>query len=167
MTPDLILLDLHMPELDGFAVLEALAKHIRPGTYLRSLVIIADVSPEAKHRALALGAKDFLTKPFDAQEVVLRVGNMLETRRLHLELREQNRTLEVRVRDRPQTNGKVERYHRTLAREWAYSQAWSSNDERRAALGAFLDRYNYHRPHTALGGKPPISRCSRVSNLAA
>ena len=68
---------------------------------------------------------------------------------------------------RPQTNGKVERYHRTLAREWAYSQAWSSNDERAAALGEFLDRYNYHRPHTALGGKPPITRCPRVSNLAA
>ena len=68
---------------------------------------------------------------------------------------------------RPQTNGKVERYHRTLAREWAYSQAWSSNDQRAAALGEFLDRYNYHRPHTALGGKPPITRCPRVSNLAA
>jgi Integrase core domain/Homeodomain-like domain len=68
---------------------------------------------------------------------------------------------------RPQTNGKVERYHRTLAREWAYTEAWSSNDERAAALGAFLDRYNYHRPHTALGGKPPITRCPRVSNLAA
>ena len=68
---------------------------------------------------------------------------------------------------RPQTNGKVERYHRTLAREWAYTEAWSSNEERAAALGAFLDRYNYHRPHTALGGKPPITRCPRVSNLAA
>ena len=68
---------------------------------------------------------------------------------------------------RPQTNGKVERYHRTLAREWAYRQAWTSNDHRHAALGAFLARYNYHRPHTALGGKPPITRCPRVNNLAA
>jgi cyclic di-GMP phosphodiesterase len=100
MTPDLILLDLHMPTLDGFAILESLARHTRPGTYLPILVITADVTPEAKRRALALGAKDFLTKPFDAQEVVLRVGNMLETRRLHLDLREQNRTLEVRVRER-------------------------------------------------------------------
>jgi len=102
MTPDLILLDLHMPSLDGFAVLEALAKHIRPGTYLPIIVITADVTPEAKRRALSLGAKDFITKPFDAEEVVLRVGNMLETRRLHLDLREQNRTLEDRVRDRTQ-----------------------------------------------------------------
>jgi len=68
---------------------------------------------------------------------------------------------------RPQTNGKVERYHRTLAREWAYAHAWTSNDHRRATLDAFLARYNYHRPHTALGGKPPISRCPRVNNLAA
>ena len=68
---------------------------------------------------------------------------------------------------RPQTNGKVERYYRTLAREWAYRQAWSSNDHRRSGLGAFLDRYNYGRPHKALGGKPPISRCPRVNNLAA
>ena len=60
---------------------------------------------------------------------------------------------------RPQTNGKVERYHRTLAREWAYSQAWDEQPatHRRASL-AFLDRYNYRRPHTALGGRPPISR---------
>ena len=69
---------------------------------------------------------------------------------------------------RPQTNGKVERYHRTLAREWAYSRAWTSNDERGAGLPRFLDRYNYARPHTALGGRPPASRVSApVSNLAA
>ena len=69
---------------------------------------------------------------------------------------------------RPQTNGKVERYHRTLAREWAYSRAWSSNDERAAALPTFLDRYNYARPHTALKGKPPASRVpTGVTNLAA
>ena len=69
---------------------------------------------------------------------------------------------------RPQTNGKVERYHRTLAREWAYSRAWTSNQERTDALQAFLDRYNYRRPHTALGGRPPISRLPiTVNNLAA
>ena len=69
---------------------------------------------------------------------------------------------------RPQTNGKVERYHRTLAREWAYQQAWDSNDERSAALPAFLDRYNYARPHTALNGRPPVTRTPiGVTNLAA
>ncbi|KGN39777.1 hypothetical protein N801_19055 [Knoellia aerolata DSM 18566] len=69
---------------------------------------------------------------------------------------------------RPQTNGKVERYQRTMANEWARSQAWDSNAERAAALPAFLDRYNYARAHTALKGKPPISRLPvSVNNLAA
>jgi transposase InsO family protein len=65
----------------------------------------------------------------------------------------------------PQTNGKVERYQRTLAREWAYRQSWASNDERKAALPSFLHRYNYHRPHTALKGLPPVYRTSTVTNL--
>jgi len=67
---------------------------------------------------------------------------------------------------RPQTNGKVERYHRTLAREWAYRQAWSCNEERAEALAGFLHRYNYHRPHTALRGRPPIYRTPAVTNLS-
>jgi transposase InsO family protein len=68
---------------------------------------------------------------------------------------------------RPQTNGKVERYHRTLAHEWAYQQAWDSNDQRHTALTDFLDRYNYARPHTALQGRPPITRTPiGVTNLA-
>lgn len=66
---------------------------------------------------------------------------------------------------RPQTNGKVERFNRTLAREWAYKQAWSCNDERTATLTRFLHRYNYHRPHTSLQGHPPIYRTPAVMNL--
>ncbi|MFD5731191.1 IS481 family transposase [Streptomyces sp. NPDC058368] len=59
---------------------------------------------------------------------------------------------------RPQTNGKVERFNRTLADEWAYLRPYTSNDERTAALADFLHTYNHHRCHTALGGKPPITR---------
>ncbi|QCD58312.1 IS481 family transposase [Streptomyces hawaiiensis] len=59
---------------------------------------------------------------------------------------------------RPQTNGKVERFNRTLLDEWAYLQPYTSNAERTAALDTFLHTYNYHRCHTALGGQPPISR---------
>jgi transposase InsO family protein len=59
---------------------------------------------------------------------------------------------------RPQTNGKVERFNRTLLDEWAYLRPYTSNTERTAALADFLHTYNHHRCHTALGGKPPISR---------
>jgi hypothetical protein len=64
---------------------------------------------------------------------------------------------------RPQTNGKIERFHRTLINEWAYGRLYTSEHARRAALPAWLHRYNHHRPHTALGGSSPISRCPNVS----
>ncbi|MCX4805860.1 IS481 family transposase [Streptomyces sp. NBC_01214] len=64
---------------------------------------------------------------------------------------------------RPQTNGKVERFNRTLLDEWAYLRPYTSNTERTAALADFLHTYNHHRCHTALGGHPPISR---VNNAA-
>jgi transposase InsO family protein len=63
---------------------------------------------------------------------------------------------------RPQTNGKVERYQRTLRDEWGYAKAYRSESARRNALTSWLHIYNHHRPHTALGGKPPITR---VTNL--
>ena len=59
---------------------------------------------------------------------------------------------------RPQTNGKAERFNRTLLDEWAYARPYTSNDERTAALSDFLHTYNHHRCHTALGGHPPITR---------
>lgn len=65
---------------------------------------------------------------------------------------------------RPQTNGKIERFHRTLADGWAYSKHYNSESARRAALPAWLHFYNHHRPHTAIGKNPPISRIS--NNLA-
>jgi transposase InsO family protein len=63
---------------------------------------------------------------------------------------------------RPQTNGKVERFNRTLLAEWAYARAWTSEAQRIRGLARWLHTYNHHRHHTAIGG-PPISR---VSNLA-
>ena len=63
---------------------------------------------------------------------------------------------------RPQTNGKIERFHRTLANEWAFSRHYNSESARRAALPAWLHEYNHHRPHTAIGARPPISRLTNV-----
>src|SRR5262249_45358910 len=63
---------------------------------------------------------------------------------------------------RPQTNGKVERFNRTLLDEWAYARVYTSNSQRARALARFLHTYNHHRGHTALGGEPPITR----TNLA-
>ncbi len=100
--PDLILLDLHMPHADGFAVMEELRPRIPEDAYLPILVLTADITPEAKQRALSGGARDFLTKPFDATEVILRIRNLLQTRFLHLQLQNQNQILEEKVRERTQ-----------------------------------------------------------------
>lgn len=100
LQPDLILLDLMMPHLDGVAVLEQLKIEIPQGVYLPVLILTADVTLEAKRRALAAGAHDFLTKPFEQLEVVLRIGNLLATRRLYLALEAQNRSLDQTVRER-------------------------------------------------------------------
>jgi transposase InsO family protein len=64
---------------------------------------------------------------------------------------------------RPQTNGKIERFHRTMADGWAYKKLYTSENTRRAALAGWLHQYNHHRPHSALGGQPPITR---LDNLA-
>ena len=64
---------------------------------------------------------------------------------------------------RPQTNGKIERFHRTLSDGWAYKKLYTSEHARRAALPAWLHEYNHHRPHSSVGGLPPITR---LDNLA-
>jgi signal transduction histidine kinase len=98
--PDLVLLDLHMPYIDGFEIMEQFKKALPPDGYLPILVLTADVTVETKRRALALGAKDLVTKPLDHSEVVLRIKNLLENRFLHLELQKQNGLLEEQVRER-------------------------------------------------------------------
>lgn len=98
-SPDLMLLDLHMPGLDGFGVLEAIRPQLNAG-YLPVLMLTGDSSDETKQRALSGGAKDFLTKPFDATEVLLRIENLLETRSLYGAIQEQNQLLELRVAER-------------------------------------------------------------------
>ena len=63
---------------------------------------------------------------------------------------------------RPQTNGKVERFHQTMAREWAYGVTYNTHHDRTNALPHWLHHYNHDRPHSSLGGRPPISRVHNV-----
>jgi signal transduction histidine kinase len=100
LDPDLVLLDLGMPQLDGYQVRAQLRQAVPEGSYLPILVLTAETSAEARQQALSAGAKDFLLKPFDLTEVLLRIANLLETRRLHVELQRRNRLLEQRVQER-------------------------------------------------------------------
>src|SRR5207244_563017 len=93
---DLILLDLQMPGMDGFKVMEGL-KEIETDGYLPVLVITAQ--PDHKLRALRAGAMDFVSKPFDLAEVLMRVRNMLEVRLLHKESLNYSKVLERTVRE--------------------------------------------------------------------
>ena len=98
--PDLIVLDLHMPDLDGFEVMGMLTPWTRGSTRLPVLVTTADIAPDTKRRALAAGARDILTKPLDPSEVVVRIENLLEIRIAQLELRRENKALEDDARER-------------------------------------------------------------------
>jgi putative two-component system response regulator len=98
--PDLVAIDLRMPHVDGFALLKMLRERVPEGTFVPMLVLTADNSREAKQEALALGAKDFVTKPIDRVETLLRIYNLLETRWLHVELQGHSAMLEQKVRDR-------------------------------------------------------------------
>lgn len=98
--PDLVLLDLMMPHLDGIALIARLSPRVDPDDFLPFVILSADASKADVRRALSNGASDFLSKPLGVHEVRLRIRNLLRTRMLHLELRGQNRLLEDRVIER-------------------------------------------------------------------
>lgn len=100
--PELILLDLMMPYLSGYQILDLIKKHKREEDFIRKkylpiLVLTADITPEAKHKALSGGAKDFLSKPFDFIEVSYRIKNLLETQFLYQKIHEKNNKLEGKI----------------------------------------------------------------------
>ena len=97
--PDLVLLDLMMPHVDGFTILEAI-RAAAAETFLPVIILTADANGASKLRALRAGATDFLLKPFDQLEVLLRMNNLLETRRLHLQLDMQVAAYADAVRER-------------------------------------------------------------------
>ncbi|MGH7618510.1 MAG: HD-GYP domain-containing protein, partial [Gemmatimonadaceae bacterium] len=100
LNPDIVLLDLHMPDANGLDLMRALHAVNGSGPFLPIVIITGDLSPDAKRDALDSGAADFIAKPYDPTEVQLRVLNLLATRRLHLQLARENRSLEERVRER-------------------------------------------------------------------
>lgn len=94
--PDVVLLDIHMPYLDGHAVLNHLRRWAA-GAYLPVVVLTSDTTPETLERALAQGATDFLTKPFNATEIVLRIRNLLQTRELYTTLHQHVRDVDAQL----------------------------------------------------------------------
>ena len=134
--PDLILLDLMMPHLSGFEVMAQLETYIAPDDCLPILVLTADVTPATKHNALQAGASDFLTKPFDQIEVLLRIRHLLQIRTQHLQLADQNTTLEDAVRERTgelrHTLGQLEE----TVRQLRDTQQQVIQHERMSALGS-------------------------------
>jgi putative two-component system response regulator len=95
--PDLVLLDLHMPEPDGMEILRRIRGVRQSAGFLPVIVITGEDNAPARNNALVLGADDFLSKPLDRQEVVLRVRNLLRTRRLYVELANTNSALKKRL----------------------------------------------------------------------
>lgn len=130
--PDLILLDLHMPYMSGMDLLRDLTV-IREGEYLPVLMLTSDISREAKQQTLSSGAKDFLAKPFDNSEVVLRVRNLLETRHLY-------KTLEERVQERTRqlVEAQVEILHHLAVVSEYQDDDTSEHTRRVGALAAML-----------------------------
>lgn len=126
--PDLVLTDWLMPEVDGYAVIEQLRAITATDDFLPIVVLTADITPQTRKRALTAGATDFLTKPFDRIEVLLRIQNLLKARLSHLIIQAHNSSLEASVR------------LRTMELETALTELKASHQqviqqERLAALG--------------------------------
>jgi putative two-component system response regulator len=98
--PDILLLDMHMPQLEGIDVLDLIRTEVPIGHYFPVLILTGDADQSLRKEALLHGATDFLTKPYDMMEVLLRIRNLLQTRILHQRLRLENELLESRVRER-------------------------------------------------------------------
>ena len=147
---DLILCDLRMPRLDGYQVMEALDDVIPRDHYVPIVILTADTTVEARQRALALGAKDFLTKPLDPTDMVLRIANLLETRLLHLRLRAHTDRLEDVVIQRTAALsaalGRVEAMKEDLrlSQEETVKRLSMAAELRDPASGAHIDRMSQY-----------------------
>jgi diguanylate cyclase (GGDEF)-like protein len=142
LRPDLVMLDLQMPHLDGFAILQALQSRCKQGDFLPVLVLTADTTRETREKALSNGAKDFLTKPIERTEVLLRTRNLLETRQLHLALKNENRELEAKLVHQAFHDSLTGLANRALFRDRVeHALARTSRGERVAVLLLDLDDF--------------------------
>lgn len=98
--PDLVIVDLHMPQKSGLEVIHELRASMKPMDYLPILVFSSDGHPRSRHEALETGASDYLTKPGDKTEILLRVKNFLDARWMHHDLTRRNEALELSIRER-------------------------------------------------------------------
>ena len=168
---DLILLDLQMPEMDGFEVMEGLHK-VETDSYLPVLVITAQ--PDHKLRALAAGAKDFIAKPFDLVEVQTRIHNMLEVRLLYRKLENYNKVLEQMVQERTaELRASEARFRRLteLSSDWYWEQDENGNFTRifgpvLEMLGLRLDEALGHARDDQGGSWDEAERETLEDNLA-
>jgi EAL domain-containing protein (putative c-di-GMP-specific phosphodiesterase class I)/DNA-binding response OmpR family regulator len=138
--PDLVLLDLRMPTVDGFEVLRRLADRRTAETFLPILVLTAETGQESRREALDLGADDYVTKPFDAQEVLLRVRNLLHTRTLHQTLRSENVDLAAEADHARQHLSDREREWADVAESLAALQVRATSEETANAICNELKR---------------------------
>lgn len=115
LQPDLVMLDLHMPVADGLCVLDQLRAVVPDDCFLPVLMLTGDSAAEVRDQALAAGAKDFVNKPFDPTEVVLRAKNLVETRALHESVRRHNAALRSELHERTKKEA-MERAERVIRR---------------------------------------------------
>ncbi|MHB1458649.1 MAG: response regulator, partial [Armatimonadota bacterium] len=134
---DLIILDIQMPEMDGFQVMEGL-KQIETEGYIP--VIVITVEPGHKLRALKAGAKDFISKPFELLEVLTRVHNMLEVRLLHVKMKNYSKVLEQTVLE-IEENRELIRYQRDEVKSLYEAELLAKNDAEDARQ-VLLDEHN-------------------------
>jgi CheY-like chemotaxis protein len=167
---DLILLDLQMPDMDGFQVMAAL-RIIEVESYLPVIALTAQ--PGHKVRALQCGAKDFISKPFDLVEVKTRIHNMLEVRLLHKKLKHYNELLEKTVQERTAELRESEARYRCLtelACDWYWEQDASGRFTK--VTGPILEMLgisarDWTDAGDALGGWDEVARAELKSRIAA
>ena len=134
--PDLLLLDLMMPHVSGFEVMRQLAADAAPDDCLPILVLTADVTVETKHQALLVGASDFLTKPFDHVEVLLRIRHLLQIRAQHLQLAAHRSRLEETVSERTAELRDTAQHLEETDHQLRLTQQQVIQHERMSALGS-------------------------------